>query len=467
MSLTKITNKSLAPLTVLNANIAENTINGSKLAASTVTRDKLASDALDSNPIGTVIYYAGNTAPTGYLIANGSILDRTVYADLFAAIGTLHNIGSESATQFRIPDLRGEFIRGWDQGRNVDPNRVFGSFEDYATARPKKFDHTQRLAQPDASTNNFNTGANAPHLAGFVRVTRVGENLTANGVDTPGSGYEIDVVNALDGDDETRPRNVALLPCIKFSNGAMLSQTALNVQALADTKLNRSGGTITGDLTVNGTINNGGPSLLKAWCSYFSDPTFPNTILPTGQTMAVTAGSNLGTWTQAGAHSSYIIGMEFCFPTIGGATGTLGGVNVSGSSSATRCVFTAVNGGVATFRMRGGNAQFNQSVTGNATASGITYTPLCVREGAYNVDRLVRIGPGTFRIFWSSGTFTNPHYAVSVCGVKDDANDDGNFNATIGFTGENPSIQSCRITTSHNSLTKRDFPIVTVMAVGI
>ena len=253
MSLTKITNKSLAPLTVLNANIAENTINGSKLAASTVTRDKLASDALDSNPIGTVIYYAGNTAPTGYLIANGSILDRTVYADLFAAIGTLHNRGSESATQFRIPDLRGEFIRGWDGGRNVDPNRVFGSFEDYATARPKKFDQTIRLAQADAATNVFDNSANAPHLAGFARVTRTGENLTATTVDAIGSGWQLDILNVLDGDEETRPRNVALLPCIKFSNGAMLSQNAINVQSLASTKMNITGGTFTGIVT-NPTI---------------------------------------------------------------------------------------------------------------------------------------------------------------------------------------------------------------------
>jgi hypothetical protein len=386
---------------------------------------------------------------------------------LFNAIGTIYNLGTELASQFRIPDLRGEFIRGWDGGRNVDRDRVFGSFEDYSTANPRNNSQSTRLAQQNSDTVTFDGSAVTPHLAGFARVTRVGEVLTASAADAIGSGHQLDVLNVLTGDDETRPRNIALLPCIKFSNGALLSQTALNVQALADTKLNTSGGTITGNLTVNGTINNGGPSLLKAWCSYFSDTTFPNTNLPTGQTMAVTAGSNLGTWTQAGAHSSFIIGMEFCFPTIGGATGTLGGVNVSGSSSATRCVFTAVNGGVATFRMMGGNAQFNQSVTGNATASGITYTPLCVREGAYNVDRLVRIGPGTFRIFWKTGTFTSPHYAVSVCGVKSDANDDGNFNATIGFTGEKPSIESCRITTSLQSLAKTDFPIVTVMAVGI
>ncbi len=467
MSLTKITNKSLSPLTVLNANIADNTITGSKLASSTITRDKLASDAIDANPIGTVIYYAGNTAPTGYLIANGSILDRTVYADLFAAIGTLHNIGSESATQFRIPDLRGEFIRGWDQGRNVDPNRVFGSFEDYATARPKKFDQTIRLAQADATTNIFDSSANAPHLAGFARVTRTGDNATANAADTVGSGYQLDVLNVLDGDEETRPRNIALLPCIKFSNGALLSQTALNVQALADTKLNRSGGTITGDLTVNGTINNNGPSLIKAWCTYYSDSVFANSPVANGQIISVTAGSNLGTWTVVGAHSPYIVGMEFRFPTINGITGTLGGVDVSGNSFSTRCVFTAVNGNVATFRMRGGNAQFNQTITGNGTAALMTYSPGYLREGGYNVDRIEKIAVGTYRIFWKTGTFTNPYYAVSVGGVKDDANDDGNFNATIGFTSENPSIQSCRITTSHNSLTKRDFPIVTIMAVGI
>jgi len=75
---------------------------------------------------GTVIWFAANTAPTGYLKANGANVSRTTYASLFAAIGTVFGVGDGSTT-FGLPDLRGEFIRGWDDGRGVDSGRAFGS----------------------------------------------------------------------------------------------------------------------------------------------------------------------------------------------------------------------------------------------------------------------------------------------------------------------------------------------------
>lgn len=60
---------------------------------------------------GTVIYSAIPTTPTGFLICDGSELDRTVYSNLFSAIGTNFGTGNGSTT-FNIPDLRGAYIRG-------------------------------------------------------------------------------------------------------------------------------------------------------------------------------------------------------------------------------------------------------------------------------------------------------------------------------------------------------------------
>ena len=77
-------------------------------------------------PSGAVMYFAGQTAPTGWLKANGAAVSRTTYAALFAAIGTTYGAGDGRST-FNLPDLRGEFIRGWDDGRGVDTGRVFGS----------------------------------------------------------------------------------------------------------------------------------------------------------------------------------------------------------------------------------------------------------------------------------------------------------------------------------------------------
>lgn len=77
-------------------------------------------------PSGAVMTFAMNTAPTGWLKANGAAVSRTTYAALFSAIGTTFGVGNGSTT-FNLPDLRGEFMRGWDDGRGVDSGRAFGS----------------------------------------------------------------------------------------------------------------------------------------------------------------------------------------------------------------------------------------------------------------------------------------------------------------------------------------------------
>lgn len=76
-----------------------------------------------ANPTGTIISFAGNTAPTGYLIADGSLISRTTFATLFAAIGTAYGVGDASTT-FQLPDMRGFFPRGVSLGNGAaaDPD---------------------------------------------------------------------------------------------------------------------------------------------------------------------------------------------------------------------------------------------------------------------------------------------------------------------------------------------------------
>jgi microcystin-dependent protein len=141
---------------------------------------------VNSSPAGTVIFYAANTAPTGFLKANGANVSRTTYAALFAAIGTTFGSGDGSTT-FGLPDLRGEFIRGWDDGRGVDSGRVFGSAQ-----------------SADIAAHS--------HGIGFDVVGGIGggvQNFVVKGTSTQFS------TNNSTG-TETRPRNVALLACIKF-----------------------------------------------------------------------------------------------------------------------------------------------------------------------------------------------------------------------------------------------------------
>lgn len=65
-------------------------------------------------PVGSVVGYAGSSAPTGWVLCDGRTLDTTTYAALYAVLGTTYNIGGEAANLFRVPDLRGRVAVGMD-----------------------------------------------------------------------------------------------------------------------------------------------------------------------------------------------------------------------------------------------------------------------------------------------------------------------------------------------------------------
>ena len=167
-------------------------------------------DLLGIVPSGTVLYFAGSAAPAGWLKANGAAVSRTAYAALFAAIGTTYGAGDGRST-FNLPDLRGEFLRGWDDGRGVDTGRVFGS------------------AQADAARQHYHgigyISPNNDDGAFVVRnwTTAEQQNLqfiNGNGnsaIRTLSAGSNLSTTNAIDESaGETRPRNIALLAIIKI-----------------------------------------------------------------------------------------------------------------------------------------------------------------------------------------------------------------------------------------------------------
>lgn len=163
-------------------------------------------------PPGLIGHFARNTAPAGWLKANGAEISRTTYSALFNAIGTTFGSGNGVDT-FNLPDLRGEFVRGWDDGRGVDGSRGFGSLQTHATAAPQST-NVSRL-RGDGTIGPF-TGASNPSTVGFARVSKSGESVTLTEANAFGSGFELDIANVTTGDHETRPRNIALLACIKF-----------------------------------------------------------------------------------------------------------------------------------------------------------------------------------------------------------------------------------------------------------
>jgi microcystin-dependent protein len=158
-------------------------------------------------PSGAIIFVALNSAPAGYLKANGAAVSRSTYAALFAAIGTTFGAGNGSTT-FNLPDLRGEFPRGWDDGRGVDSGRTFGSAQGDAIRNI-----TGSVGQVYRAAVGSGSGALGMSAFGSMPAA------TGNSGTHPGDNANI-IFNASNAGvptaSENRPRNVALLACIKF-----------------------------------------------------------------------------------------------------------------------------------------------------------------------------------------------------------------------------------------------------------
>jgi hypothetical protein len=167
--------------------------NGNILTSNGTTWTSAAAPA--GVPAGTVIWFAVNSAPTGYLAANGASVSTSTYAALFAVIG--YTYGGAGAA-FNLPDLRGYFVRGMDNGRGVDSGRTFGSNQ--ADAFQGHFHGWRRF--PNLGGGSGNTPL---AQAGGTIINTIVTDAVTNGVNgTPRTA------------SETRPTNIALLGCIKF-----------------------------------------------------------------------------------------------------------------------------------------------------------------------------------------------------------------------------------------------------------
>jgi len=84
-------------------------------------------------PVGTIFAMAAPSLPVGYLECSGATVSRTTYSALFSLIGTTYGAG-DSSTTFVLPDLRGAFVRGWDNGRTIDSGRAFANTQTQSPA---------------------------------------------------------------------------------------------------------------------------------------------------------------------------------------------------------------------------------------------------------------------------------------------------------------------------------------------
>lgn len=149
-------------------------------------------------PAGMISAFAMPTAPTGWLACNGQAISRQTYADLFAAIGTMYGAG-DGATTFNIPDYRGYFLRGWDNNRGIDPDSL---------NRTDRGDGTGGDAVGTLQADEFKSHNHRHDVY----------NLSAGLSGSPKMGYNSSspsYTNA-SGGNETRPKNINVLYCIKY-----------------------------------------------------------------------------------------------------------------------------------------------------------------------------------------------------------------------------------------------------------
>jgi len=117
--------------------------------------------AIASIPTGSMLPYAGASAPTGWLICDGSAVSRTTYAALFSVIGTVWGPGDGSST-FNLPDLRGRTPIGAGQGAGLT-NRALG---DKSIGEET---HTLSIAEMPAHNHETAIGGSGPFGTGPVR----------------------------------------------------------------------------------------------------------------------------------------------------------------------------------------------------------------------------------------------------------------------------------------------------------
>lgn len=211
----KLENKVLRQTSLLSAGLAEfiadyqiNDVNDS------LTPQNIADYLLDAiintvMPAGTVIYVAQTIAPDGFLKANGAAISRTTYSRLFSKISTTFGVG-DGVTTFNLPDLRGEFLRCLDDGRGIDPSRVMGTWQKgslNAIDGAVKAVWTISASGDSPGTLTQQAGLDDYDVNNYVGVSNSSvENKTSVGLKGNSEGWS----------GTTRPRNIALLACIKF-----------------------------------------------------------------------------------------------------------------------------------------------------------------------------------------------------------------------------------------------------------
>jgi microcystin-dependent protein len=185
-----------------------------------VERASLIGDGIVSDSeIGSVMAFATDATPVGFLPCEGQAISRTTYADLFLVVGTRYGNGDGSST-FNVPDLRGRFVRGWDNSAGNDPDAgsrfaiaggasgdAVGSYQNDATAVNGLATASDGSHSHDYySSDNFSAGIYPNRATNDLHASTAQHSTSTEGSHT----------HSLTGDAETRPINVNVAFYIRY-----------------------------------------------------------------------------------------------------------------------------------------------------------------------------------------------------------------------------------------------------------
>jgi microcystin-dependent protein len=173
-------------------------------------------------PVGATVAFPLDKVAPGFLELDGSVKSIAAYPDLATFLGTAFNKGDEGAGNFRLPESRGEFLRGWDHGRGIDAGRAIGSWQKGTMVS------ADTTGSGDGSTV-IGLGANAAlPLASYgidpIALADYPSQVTAlSSASTASSNVTVS--------GSARPRNLAVMWCIKAWN-APINQGNIDIAAL-------------------------------------------------------------------------------------------------------------------------------------------------------------------------------------------------------------------------------------------
>lgn len=199
----------------------------------TYTKDQITAMIAQASalPVGSVVAFPVNKLPPGFLELDGSVQNAAFYPDLATFLGGAFNKGDEGAGNFRLPESRGEFLRGWDHGRGIDTGRAIGSWQ-VGTYAGGDGDG-QNLPIPNLNNADhirvlgieYDKAPWVPELINVAYTPAQSATVPIDGVQSPGTAN-----NYMDF-GRSRPRNVAVMWGIKAWN-APINQGNIDIAAL-------------------------------------------------------------------------------------------------------------------------------------------------------------------------------------------------------------------------------------------